>query len=216
LVKFHVYDYYSVFLPLSKEDLSFNYDTLPPNAKNFYDKINKLYLTYKKKTTKHNSLMDNLNRWNKLINPRQSSKIKVVYNNSGSILNSSIIQGDFLVTGDLSFYATDNLDEAYYLIAILNSDLMTKQIQIKKSSRHIFKIPFETAIKKFNSKNKNHIKLSRLGRMGEDIVKKSISDFKLSEVPNRNLSKIKLQSFLSKKLEHIIQQIDTILQLELK
>ncbi|MHA1256728.1 MAG: HsdM family class I SAM-dependent methyltransferase [Promethearchaeota archaeon] len=229
LVKFNVYDYYTVFLPLSKEDLSFNYDTLPPNAKNFYDKINKLYLTYKKKTTKHNSLMDNLNRWNKLINPRQSSKIKVVYNNSGSILNSSIIQGDFLVTGDLSFYATDNLDEAYYLIAILNSDLMTKQIQIKKSSRHIFKIPFETAIKKFNSKNKNHtaikkfnsknknhIKLSRLGRMGEDIVKKSISDFKLSEVPNRNLSKIKLQSFLSKKLEHIIQQIDTILQLELK
>ena len=216
LVKFHVYDYYTVFLPLSKDDLSFNYDTLPPNAKNFYDKINRLYLTYKKETTKHNSLMDNLNRWNKLINNRQSSKIKVVYNNSGSILNSSIIQGDFLVTGDLSFYDTDNLDEAYYLIAILNSDLMTKQIQIKKSSRHIFKIPFENAIKKFNSNNKNHTKLSRLGRIGEDIVKNSISDFKLSEVPNRNLSKIKLQSFLSKKLEHIIQQIDTILQLELK
>jgi len=216
LVKFNVYDYYTVFLPLSKEDLSFNYNTLPPNAKNFYDKINTLYLTYKKETTKHNSLMDNLNRWNKLINNRQSSIIKVVYNNSGSILNSSIIQGDFLVTGDLSFYDTDNLDEAYYLIAILNSDLMTKQIQIKKSSRHIFKIPFENAINKFNSKNKNHTKLSRLGRIGEDIVKKSISDFKLSEVPNRNLSKIKLQSFLSKKLEHIIQQIDTILQLELK
>ena len=216
LVKFNVYDYYTVFLPLSKNDLSFNYDTLPPNAKNFYDKINTLYLTYKKETTKHNSLMDNLNRWNKLINNRQSSKIKVVYNNSGSILNSSIIQGDFLVTGDLSFYDTDNLDEAYYLIAILNSDLMTKQIQIKKSSRHIFKIPFENAINKFNSKNKNHTELSRLGRMGEDIVKKSISDLKLSEVPKRNLSKIKLQSFLSKKLEHIIQQIDTILHLELK
>lgn len=216
LVKFNVYDYYTVFLPLSKDDLSFNYDTLPPNAKNFYDKINKLYLTYKKETTKHSSLMDNLNRWNKLINNRQSSKIKVVYNNSGSILNSSIIQGDFLVTGDLSFYDTDNLDEAYYLIAILNSDLMTKQIQIKKSSRHIFKIPFENAIKKFNSNNNNHTKLSRLGRIGEDIVKKSISEFKLSEVPNRNLSKIKLQSFLSKKLEYLIQQIDIILQLELK
>jgi len=216
LVKFQVYDYYTVFLPLSKEDLSFNYDMLPPNAKNFYDKINTLYLTYKKETTKHKSLMDNLNRWNKLINTRQSSKIKVVYNNSGSILNSSIIQGDFLVTGDLSFYATDNLDEAYYLIAILNSDLMTKQIQIKKSSRHIFKIPFENAIKKFNSKNKNHTKLSRLGRIGEDIVKKSISDVSISEAPHKKLSKIKLQSFLSKKLEHIIQQIDTILQLELK
>lgn len=216
LVKFHVYDYYTVFLPLSKDDLSFKYEDLPPNAKNFYDKINNLYLTYKKETTKHKSLMDNLNRWNKLINNRQSSKIKVVYNNSGSILNSSVIQGDFLVTGDLSFYDTDNLDEAYYLIAILNSDLMTKQIQIKKSSRHIFKIPFENAIKKFNSNNKNHTRLSRLGRIGEDIVKNSISDFKLKKVPNRNLSKIKLQSFLSKKLMHIIRQIDTILQSELK
>ena len=101
-------------------------------------------------------------------------------------------------------------------IIIANSDLMTKQIQIKKSSRHIFKIPFETDIKKFNSKNKNHTRLSKLGRIGEDIVKNSIPDFKLNKVPNRNLSKIKLQSFLSKKLEDIIQQIDTILQLELK
>ena len=52
--------------------------------------------------------------------------------------------------------------------------------------------------------------------MGEDIVKKSISDVTLCEAPNKNLSKIKLQTSLSKKLEHIIQQIDTILQLELK
>ena len=92
------------------------------------DAINK-----KKETTKHNSLMDNLNRWAKLINKRQISKIKVVYNNSGSILNSAVIQGDFLITGDLSFLDTDNLNEAHYLSAILNSRIMAKQIQIKKS-----------------------------------------------------------------------------------
>ena len=101
-------------------------------------------------------------------------------------------------------------------MAILNSDLMTKQIQIKKSSRHIFKIPFESAIKKFDANNENHIRLSRLGRIGEDIVKNSISDFNFNKVPNRNLSKIKLQSFIRKKLVNLIQQIDTILQLELK
>ncbi|MGB5911537.1 MAG: N-6 DNA methylase, partial [Promethearchaeia archaeon] len=69
LVKFFVYNFYDVFLPLSKEDLSFNYSRLPKHAKNFYDKINRIYLRHKKETTKNKSLMDNLNRWSKLINP---------------------------------------------------------------------------------------------------------------------------------------------------
>jgi tRNA1(Val) A37 N6-methylase TrmN6 len=213
LVKFYVYDSYNVFLPLSKKDLNFNYTELSPNAKKFYDKINNLYMKYKKETTKHNSLMDNLNRWNKLINNRQLSKIKVVYNNSGSILNSAIIQGNFLVTGDLSFYDTDNLKEAYYLIAILNSKLMTKQIQIKKSSRHIFKIPFESPIKKYDFNNKNHQRLAELGRIGKKIAKTSITN--LLKSTNKDLSKIRIQGFLNKKLEPIIKQIDEILQAEL-
>ena len=124
LVKFSVYDYYQVFLPLSKYDLSYNYSSLSTYSKDFYDKINEIYLNLKKETTTNLSLMDNLNRWAKLINKRQLSQIKVVYNNSGSILNSAIIQGDYIITGDLSFYDTQSLDEAYYLSAILNSPLM--------------------------------------------------------------------------------------------
>ena len=112
LVKFYIYDCYTVFLPISNKNLSFNYESLDNNAKEFYDHINLTYLKNKKSTTKHNSLMENIDRWGKLINTRQLSKIKVVYNNSGSILNSSVVQGDFLITGDLSFFDTDNLDEA--------------------------------------------------------------------------------------------------------
>ena len=126
LVKFFVYDSYDVFLPLSRGNLSFDYPSLGKNAKVFYDKINGIYLNYKKETTKNESLMDNLNRWSKLINKRQTSKIKVVYNNSGSVVNAAVVQGDFIVTGDLSFYSTDNLNEAYYLSAVLNSPLITK------------------------------------------------------------------------------------------
>ena len=99
--------------------------------------------------------MDNLNRWSKLINERQFSQIKVVYNNSGSILSAAVVQGDFLITGDLSFYATDTLEEAYYLSAILNSNLLNEQIKIKKSSRHIFKIPFENPIQEYNKNDKS-------------------------------------------------------------
>ncbi|NVM46745.1 MAG: N-6 DNA methylase [Candidatus Lokiarchaeota archaeon] len=214
LVKFYVYDYYDVFLPLKRENLLFEYHTLKKNAKNFYDKINKIYLNYKKESTKNNSLMDNLNRWSKLINNRQTSRIKVVYNNSGSVVNSAVVQGDFLVTGDLSFFSTDNVDEAYYLSAILNSPLLTDQVQIKKSSRHIFKIPFEIPIKMFDETNKYHLKLANLAKDAHKLSKSLTRE--ILERPSKNISKIKIQKILNENLTHILNQIDEILDNELK
>ena len=208
LVKFFVYNFYDVFLPLSKEDLSFNYSKLPKYAKNFYDKINRIYLRHKKETTKNKSLMDNLNRWSKLINPRQNAKIKVVYNNSGSVLNSAVILGDYLITGDLSFYNAKNLEEAYYLSAILNSPLMNKQIRIKKSSRHIFKIPFENPVKTFNPEDKNHKLLADLGKKGH-LISKSVYETLIKReklIP----SKLKIQKSIDKELTLLLNQIDKI------
>jgi len=213
LVKFHVYNHYHVFLPLSKKDLTFNYNNLDEFAKLFYDKINDLYRKYKKETTKHKSLMENLNRWSKLINQRQLSKIKVVYNNSGSILQSAVVQGNFLITGDLSFYDTENLEEAFYLSAILNSDLLTKQVKIMKSSRHIFKLPLDIPIQKFDSKNIIHLKLAELGEKGQTLAIQSINTF--IENNKGNYTKFKIQNMLSEKLNPILVKIDEILMKEL-
>jgi len=214
LVKFHVYDYYYVFLPLKVENLLFDYHTLKKNAKKFYDKINKIYLEYKKESTKNKSLMDNLNRWSKLINDRQTSKIKVVYNNSGSTVNSAVVQGDFLITGDLSFFSTDNINEAYYLSAILNSPLLTYQVQIKKSSRHIFKLPFEIPIEMFDETNKNHLELANLARRAHK-MSESLT-LEMLKRNSENVSKIKIQKVLGENLAPILRQIDKILDYELK
>jgi len=208
LVKFFVYNYYNVFLPLKKGDLSFNYSRLSKYAKIFYDKIDRIYLKHKKETTKNKSLMDNLNRWSKLINPRQNAKIKVVYNNSGSVLNSAVILGDYLITGDLSFYNAKNLEEAYYLSAILNSPLMNKQIRIKKSSRHIFKLPFENPIKIFNPEEENHKLLADLAKKGY-MISKSIYET-LIKRENQIPSKLKIQKSLKKELRPLLSQIDKI------
>ncbi len=214
LVKFTIYNHYIVFLPLLKHDLSFNYKKLAKYAKDFYDKINALYLEYKKTTTKHKSLMENLDRWSKLINQRQLSKIKVVYNNSGSILSSAVVQGNYLITGDLSFYNTNSLDEAFYLSAILNSNLMTGQIKILKSSRHIFKLPFEVPIKKFNDKSFSHQCLVKLGKKGQNIAKKAVNE--IFKKKGNEISKYKIQKKLTQKLSAILNQIDDILIKELK
>ena len=214
LIKFYVYDYYSVFLPLKKDNLAFSYSDLKINAKNFYDKINQFYLKNKKESTKNNSLMDNLNRWSKLINSRQTSQIKVVYNNSGSIVNSAVVLGDFLITGDLSFYSTDNIKEAYYLSAILNSPLLTEQVQIKKSSRHIFKIPFELPIKLFDETNRNHLKLADLAKRAH-IISESLTMEALKEDRGTS-SKVRIQVLVHKNIAHILEQIDEIVKNELK
>jgi len=206
LVKFFVYDSYKVFLPLNPKDLSYDYESLEENARKFYNKINQIYLKYKKKTTKHTSLLDNLNRWSKLINERQLSNLKVVYNNSGSILNAAVIQGDYLITGDLSFYSPKSIEEGYYLSAVLNSSVLTKQVNIRKSSRHIFKLPFSIPIKIFDNKNPNHLRISELGRRAEKKVKKSIK--LLSQEKSKFPSKFKLQKGLSKKLGNLLSEIN--------
>jgi SAM-dependent methyltransferase len=208
LVKFFVYDYYEVFLPLEKVTLEYKYDRLKEMAKIFYDKVNNIYLKHKKDTTNHTSLMDNLNRWSKLINQRQLSYIKVVYNNSGSILNSAVIQGNFLVTGDLSFFATKDIDEAYYLCSILNSDMITNQVKIKKSSRHIFKLPFELPIKKFDKENDFHKKLAELGKKAEKVSEETVKTLLYKN--SRGSSKISIQHALKPRLKSIIDQINVI------
>lgn len=210
LVKFLLFDFYHIFLPISKETQEYNYSNLKINAQIFYDKINEYYLNNKKSTTKNKSLMDNLNRWSKLINERQFSQIKVVYNNSGSILSAAVVQGDFLITGDLSFYATDTLEEAYYLSAILNSNLLNEQIKIKKSSRHIFKIPFENPIQEYNKNDKSHQNLAQLARQGEKIAKSLIREPSLKK--SNTISRNALQKILTKKLNPILTQIDELLK----
>lgn len=208
LVSFNIFDHYQVFLPLEKSDLSFQCFSMDTLSKQFYDLINSLYLKYKKKTTNKASLLENLNHWAKLITPRQLSKIKVVYNNSGSTLNSAVIEGDFLVTGDLSYFDTQNIEEAYYLSSILNSRFINKQIRIIKSSRHIFKKPFETPIPKFDIFNDQHLKLADLGRECHNIAKLTLQNFKII---NQSPSKFKIQEKLKRALESTLDQIDEIL-----
>lgn len=210
IVKYNVYDSYDVFLPLNKGDLSWEPNALSQHASSFYSLVNNVYLKTKKSTTKHNSLMDNLNRWGKLINKRQLSNIKVVYNNSGSNVSAAVIVGDLLVTGDLSFYDTEDINEAYYLIAILNSPKISEQIKIRKSSRHIFKKVLEFSIKKYDNTNQIHLKLSEIGAIATK-KSKDECDRLLSE-SNYNITRNKIQSHILKHLLPLLEESDKIVK----
>ena len=110
-----------------------------------------------------------------------------------------------MTTGDLSFFDTDDINEAYFLSAILNSKVMNKQIRIKKSSRHIFKIPFDVPIPQYDEKIKIHLDIANLGKEGHQKAQQVVND-----VLNKNLytSKLKIQNILEKKLQRIFNEID--------
>ena len=90
---------------------------------------------------------------------------------------------------------------------------MSKQVKIRKSSRHIFKIPFEIPIKMYNPRIQNHRKLAELGMECHNLAKKTVKE--IIEKDNNNLSKIKLQNALKLTLRSSLKQIDEIFQLEL-
>jgi len=155
------------------------------------------------------SLMENLNRWGKLINKRQLSTIKVVYNNSGSTLNAAVITGEYLITGDLSFFDTANINEAYYLAAILNSPIISEQIKIRKSSRHIFKKALEFPIEQFNENKELHKKLSEIGRVAT--IKSRELCNKLTSKIREDITKNAIQKQLSIILGPIFKKIDILI-----
>jgi hypothetical protein len=91
---------------------------------------------------------------------------------------------------------------------------LTNQVQIKKSSRHIFKIPFEIPIKIFDETNKYHLKLTNLAKKAH-----RISESITLEMVKKNsgtISKIKIQTVLNRNLARILEQIDEIFDDELK
>ncbi len=76
-----------------------------------------IYQKNKKKTSKINTLFDNLNYWNKLKKQHYNKSYIVVYNASGSNLKSAVIDNQkqkLIIASENYYYSTDSEDEAYF------------------------------------------------------------------------------------------------------
>jgi len=120
---------------------------------------------------------------NKLTKQNPNAKYKVVYLTSATHLASCIVRNEpsVIIDSTLYRYETNNENEAYYLVAILNSsvlDDLIKPMQAKGFSgveRHIHKKPLEFPIPKYNEKNRIHKRLSELGRFAADKAWKTLT-----------------------------------------
>jgi hypothetical protein len=78
-----------------------------------------------------------------------------------------------VIDHELFYYPTETEEEAYYLSAILNSDVINQAIKPLQAEgdfgpRHIHKLPLEFPIPEFDSENETHQRLVELAKSGEE------------------------------------------------
>ncbi len=174
LIPFYIKKKRNVFLPITK-DFKFDqkYFESFPKALKFYNEMNRVYKAKKKAASKIDSLIANINYWNKMSKQANNKKYIVVYNASGSKLKASVLinsKKNIIIGSDNYYYSTDSQEEAYYLSAILNTPELSRNIAIIKSSRHIHKRPFSFPIPLYNENNEIHRILAKKGKKYHFIV----------------------------------------------
>ena len=145
--------------------------------------LNKAEKIWKKvRGEKRVDLYEWINWRNKLTRQNPFAKFKVVYLTSATHIAACVVDNTHyreetdlkqpvIIESTLYYYETNNEDEAYYLVAILNStiiDELIKPFQAKGfdgAPRHIHKKPLEFNIPKYRVSNIIHKELAKLGRI---------------------------------------------------
>jgi hypothetical protein len=200
LIPFYIKEFKNVFLPVSRS-LQWDEKLLNnnPNALSFYTENNNFYKKNKKGTSNIDSLFLNLNYWNKLTKQANNEQYIVVYNASGSHLKSAVIDNeehDIVICSENYYFSTNSLNEAHYLSAIFNSLVLSKNIKLIKSSRHIHKRPFSFPIPIYDNDNDTHRKLAKKALKYHSIVQDLVFN-------NKNITSEKVRTFIKPKLNKL-------------
>ncbi len=163
-----------------------------------------------------------LNWQNKLTAQNLNAPYLVLYNTSAKDANATVVKRedlDFEFIADCKGYSfvTANLQEAYWLAAILNStvpNLMMKDFQTKGlfGARDVCKKILDVYWPKFNGKNATHQQVAELGRKAHD----SVSEFLAVHVdPDQKIEGIhlgKLRLEIKAHLHKEMKEIDTLVK----
>lgn len=142
---------------------------------------------------KASKVKETLSEWfnyrNKLTRQNPLDRFRVVYGGSGTNIASCVLDLDyddlriyrkrvrqFVVDTKTYYYAPDSLEEAHYLCAILNSNVVNECIKSYQSQglwghRDIHRTPFEAcAIPIFDAGNSDHQELARLSMQAHETI----------------------------------------------
>jgi hypothetical protein len=167
------------------------------------------------------TLEDYLNWNHKLQSQKINAPYLVLYNSSAKDANATVVKREeidfkFIVESTTYVCYPATLDEAYYLVAILNSNLanaLIKDFQAKGlfGPRHVHKKILGIYFPLFNAKNNLHVKLAQLSNESHTKASRYILD----NPPEHELSPLHLGRVRSEIKKHLIEElteIDTLVQ----
>ena len=219
LVPFVALKYDSVFLPIEEDETTGGYRFITnKNAKGYqyFQQLDQLYQKYKKTTQSLSTLWANINYQNKLTAPRQRSPFKVVMQGSGTIVKAAVINDPRVIVDSTNYLiACESLNEAHYLVGILNAPRMTATVRLMQAEgaggggRHIQKRPFTVAIPKYDENNTLHLELSRQARLIEKSIKSELLP-RMREAARgvARLQPMRLQNIIFKRYQGAFHQLD--------
>ena len=163
-------------MPLNAETREVDCQVLDENMQARWEKMERLWEANRGKTDTK-SLTQNLNSLNKLTsqldylrNP-EARPVRIAYTQSGRPTAALITDDRALLDRNLYQVTCRNLDEAYYLLAIINSDALARAAkpfcasnwakEIRHLEKHLWRLP----IPEYCARSKRHAALSSLGKL---------------------------------------------------
>ena len=166
-----------------------------------------------------------LNWQNKLSAQNLNFPYLVLYNASAKDANATVVKRqdldlEFIVESKGYYFTTNDLNEAFYLTAILNStlpNLMMKDFQTKGlfGPRDVHKKILDIYFPEFDKHNRKHSELAKLGEQSHE----KVSDF-MGKIPDNlnleafHLGKIRIQ--VKEYLSDVLKEIDILVNQILK
>ena len=132
--------------------------------------------TWKKHGKGRMSFREQVNYYGKLTAQMPPAAIRVLYAASGTLPAAAILADqEAVVEHALYWTAVEGEDEAYYLAAILNSEVARGRIAALQAkgqwgARHFDKLMFELVIPAFDPKNAAHKKMVKASRRAEEVA----------------------------------------------
>jgi hypothetical protein len=186
------------------------------NASRWFQNGENIWNINKTEKNKNVSLLDCIN-WQKKLNQQNlNAQYLVLYNSSAKDANATIVNRkdldfEFIVENTTYVFYTNEIEEAYYLTAILNSTApneMMKDFQARGlfGARHVHKKILDIYYPKFDAANEIHTQLATLSQTAHAKASQYLKD----NIPKQELSAIHLGRIRTDIKKHLSEEMKAI------
>ena len=188
-------------------------------ANRWFQNVENIWNIYKTEKSKKMSANDRIDFQRGLTEQNLNIPYLVLYSASAKDANATVVKRadvdlEFIIESKGYWFGTENLQEAYYVTAFLNSNTPNELMKDFQSrglfgARDVHKKILDIYYPKFNKKNNAHIQLAELSELAHKKAKEYID----SHPPQQELSAIflgRLRSDIKKNLKEELQKIDVL------